>query len=61
MTVVLRTAAFGAAPADIAGDYDYLVNLWNEIRKTTLESVAPVTIHTEDSLLRRVVRDFVSD
>ena len=60
MTVVLRTAAFGATPADIAADYDYLVNLWNEIRKTTLESVAPVIIHTEDSLLRRVVRDFLS-
>lgn len=63
MTVVLRTAAFGASADDIAKDYDYLVNLWNEIRKTTLEqeSVAPVTIHTEDSLLRRVVRDFLSD
>ncbi len=61
MTVVLRTAAFGASAADISGDYDYLVNLWNEIRKTTLESVAPVTIHTEDSLLRRVVRDFLGD
>ena len=61
MTVVLRTAAMNAAAADIAKDYDYLVNLWNEIRKTTLESVAPVTIHTEDSLLRRVVRDFLAD
>ena len=60
MTVVLRTAAFGATAADVSADYDYLVNLWNEIRKTTLESVAPVTIHTEDSLLRRVVRDFLS-
>ncbi len=61
MTVVLRTAAFEANAAEIAKDYDYLVNLWNEIRKTTLESVAPITIHTEDSLLRRVVRDFLSD
>ncbi|MBO5705156.1 MAG: Rne/Rng family ribonuclease, partial [Alphaproteobacteria bacterium] len=61
MTVVLRTAAMDASAADIAADYDYLVNLWNEIRKTTLASVAPVTIHTEDSLLRRVVRDFLSD
>ncbi len=61
MTVVLRTAAMDASPTDISADYDYLVNLWNEIRKTTLESVAPVTIHTEDSLLRRVVRDFLSD
>ena len=61
MTVVLRPAAMEAKPEDLAADYDYLVNLWNEIRKTTLESVAPITIHTEDSLLRRVVRDFLSD
>lgn len=61
MTVVLRTAAMGAKDEEIAKDYDYLTSLWNEIRKTTLESVAPVTIHTEDSLLRRVVRDFISD
>ena len=61
MTVVLRTAAQDAGSEDITKDYDYLTSLWNDIRKTTLESVAPVTIHTEDSLLRRVVRDFISD
>lgn len=61
MTVVLRTAAAGASGEDISKDYDYLVNLWNDIRKTTLESVAPALIHAEDSLLRRVVRDFISD
>ena len=61
MTVVLRTAAQDASADDITKDYEYLTSLWNDIRKTTLESVAPVTIHTEDSLLRRVVRDFISD
>jgi len=61
MTVVLRTAAQDANADDITKDYEYLTSLWNDIRKTTLESVAPVTIHTEDSLLRRVVRDFISD
>ena len=61
MTVVLRTAAQDANGAEIAKDYEYLTGLWNDIRKTTLESVAPVTIHTEDSLLRRVVRDFIAD
>ena len=61
MTVVLRTAAQDAGSDEIIKDYEYLTSLWNEIRKTTLESVAPVTIHTEDSLLRRVVRDFISD
>ena len=61
MTVVLRTAAQDANAEDITKDYEYLTALWNDIRKTTLESVAPVTIHTEDSLLRRVVRDFISE
>ena len=61
MTVVLRTAAQDAGSEEISKDYEYLTSLWNDIRKTTLESVAPVTIHTEDSLLRRVVRDFISD
>ncbi|MCQ2572185.1 MAG: Rne/Rng family ribonuclease [Alphaproteobacteria bacterium] len=61
MTVVLRTAAMDAKAEEITNDYDYLTSLWNDIRKTTLESVAPVTIHTEDSLLRRVVRDFIAD
>ncbi|MBO7645290.1 MAG: Rne/Rng family ribonuclease [Alphaproteobacteria bacterium] len=61
MTVVLRTAAMGAKEEEISKDYDYLTSLWNDIRKTTLESIAPVTIHTEDSLLRRVVRDFIGD
>ena len=61
MTVVLRTAAQDTGAEEITKDYEYLTSLWNEIRKTTLESVAPVIIHTEDSLLRRVVRDFISD
>lgn len=61
MTVVLRTASLNASSQDIAKDYDYLVELWNNIRKTTLESVAPVIIHAEDSLLRRVIRDFITD
>ena len=61
MTVVLRTAASGASGEDITKDYEYLTALWNDIRKTTLESVAPMIIHAEDSLLRRVVRDFISD
>ncbi len=61
MTVVLRTASAGMKKVEIKKDYDYLTSLWNDIRKTTLESVAPATIHTEDSLLRRVVRDFLLD
>jgi len=61
MTLVLRTAADGAAAADIEKDYNFLVDEWNEIHKKTIGSIAPAIIHTEDSLLKRVVRDFVTD
>ncbi|MDR1071982.1 MAG: ribonuclease E/G [Rickettsiales bacterium] len=61
MTLVLRTAAFGASAADIEKDYDFLVSEWNDIRKKTLESTAPAIIHAEDSLLVRVIRDFITD
>ncbi|MDR3208339.1 MAG: ribonuclease E/G [Rickettsiales bacterium] len=61
MTLVLRTAAFGADAGEIEKDYDFLVSEWNEIRKNTLESTAPSIIHAEDSLLVRVIRDFITD
>jgi ribonuclease E len=61
MTLVLRTAAFGTSPEEIEKDYDFLTKEWNEIRKLTMESTAPATIHTEDSLLKRIIRDFISD
>jgi len=61
MTFVLRTAAFGATADEIEKDYDFLSEEWNEIRKRVMESTAPSTIHYEDSLLKRVVRDFITD
>ncbi|MDR2769899.1 MAG: Rne/Rng family ribonuclease [Rickettsiales bacterium] len=61
MTFVLRTAAMGASASEIEADYDFLTGEWNDIRKKTMESIAPATIHAEDSLLKRVARDFVID
>jgi ribonuclease E len=61
MTLVLRTAASTANDTDIEADYDFLTKEWNEIRKLTMESTAPATVHAEDSLLKRVVRDFITD
>lgn len=61
MTLVLRTAAALASAEEIEKDYDFLTSEWNNIRKLTMESTAPATIHTEDSLLRRAVRDFITE
>ena len=57
MTVIARTAGCNRTYKDILGDYNYLINLWNEIRKTTLASTAPALIHEEGDLLRRTIRD----
>ena len=57
MTVIARTAGCNRTYKDILGDYNYLINLWNNIRKTTLASTAPALIHEEGDLLHRTIRD----
>ena len=57
MTVIARTAGCNRSHKEILNDYNYLTNLWNEIRKTTLASTAPALIHEEADLLRRTIRD----
>ena len=57
MTVIARTAGCNHTYKDILGDYDYLISLWNNIRKTTLASTAPALIHEEGDLIHRTVRD----
>ncbi|MCR5506953.1 MAG: ribonuclease E/G [bacterium] len=57
MTVIARTAGCNRTYKDILGDYNYLISLWNDIRKTTLASTAPALIHEEGDLLHRTIRD----
>ncbi|MBR1545052.1 MAG: ribonuclease E/G, partial [Alphaproteobacteria bacterium] len=57
MTVIARTAGCNRTYKDILGDYNYLISLWNNIRKTTLASTAPALIYEEGDLLRRTIRD----
>lgn len=61
MTLILRTASTNATKKDIINDYNYLISVWNEIREKTLQSTAPTLIHKEETLLRRVVRDFITN
>jgi ribonuclease E len=60
-SIIIRTAGVGRKPEEISRDYVYLVRLWNAIKKVTMESIAPVFIHSEDDLLKRTVRDLYSD
>ncbi|MEL6687664.1 MAG: Rne/Rng family ribonuclease, partial [Pseudomonadota bacterium] len=57
MGVIVRTAGAKRTKAEIKRDYDYLSRLWDDIRDTTLKSVAPALIHEEGNLVKRSIRD----
>ncbi|MEM8616520.1 MAG: Rne/Rng family ribonuclease, partial [Pseudomonadota bacterium] len=57
MGLIVRTAGAKRTKTEIRRDYEYLQNLWNRIRSTTLESVAPALIHQEGRLVHRAMRD----
>lgn len=59
-SVVIRTAGVGHTKTEIKKDFDYLVNLWNEIRETTVKSTAPCLIYEEASIIKRAIRDMYS-
>ena len=57
MAVIVRTAGAERSRAEIRRDYDYLLRLWNQIRETTLNSIAPALVHEEGDLIKRAIRD----
>ncbi|MCE3232545.1 MAG: ribonuclease [Rickettsiaceae bacterium] len=59
--LIIRTAGAKRNAADIKGDYDYLANLWNDIRQITLNSSAPAFIHAEGDIIKRTMRDLYDE
>ena len=57
MGVIVRTAGAKRTKAEIKRDYEYLSRLWDEIRETTMKSIAPALIHEEGNLVKRSIRD----
>ncbi len=57
MGVIVRTAGGKRTKTEIKRDYDYLSRLWETIRETTLQSIAPALIHEEGNLVKRSIRD----
>lgn len=57
MGVIVRTAGAKRTKTEVKRDYDYLCRLWETIRSTTLESMAPALIHEEGNLVKRSIRD----
>lgn len=57
VAVIVRTAGSKRTRAEIKRDYDYLMRLWNQVRETTLESIAPCMVYEEGNLIKRAIRD----
>jgi ribonuclease E len=57
MGLIIRTAGAKRTKAEIKRDYEYLIRLWENIRETTLNSIAPALIYEEEDLVKRAIRD----
>ncbi len=60
MSVILRTAGLQRKSSEIKRDLDYLLRMWDTIRQSTLESIAPSLIYEEGDLAKRAIRDLYS-
>ena len=61
MSVIVRTAGIGRTKKEISKDLSFLVSQWNKIRELTLKSEAPELIHEEGNVLKRAIRDMLSE
>ncbi len=61
MSVIVRTAGIGRTKKEISKDLSFLVSQWNKIRELTLKSEAPEMIHEEGNILKRAIRDMLSE
>ena len=57
MGVILRTAGASRTKPEIKRDFEYLLRVWEQVRETTLQSVAPMLVYEEGSLIKRSLRD----
>ncbi|GAB3998383.1 hypothetical protein GCM10029992_24030 [Glycomyces albus] len=59
--VIVRTAAEGAGPEDLARDISRLQIEWEEIQTKAKKGNAPSVLHSEPDVLIRVVRDVFNE
>ncbi len=60
MAMIVRTAGAQRPRPEIRRDCEYLLRTWDEIRDTTVQSMAPALIYEEASLIKRAIRDVYS-
>ena len=61
MGLIVRTAGSNKTKNEIDRDLQTLINTWNGIKDTALNSIAPSMIHQESDIIKRTLRDMYDE
>ena len=61
MGLIVRTAGSNKTKNEISHDLSTLINTWNQIKDSALNSIAPSLIHQESEIIKRTLRDMYDD
>tara|TARA_A100001011_G_scaffold386467_1_gene462359 strand:- start:287 stop:2074 length:1788 start_codon:yes stop_codon:yes gene_type:complete len=61
MGLIVRTAGSNKTKNEIHHDLTTLINSWDQIKDTAINSIAPSLIHQESEIIKRTLRDMYDD
>ena len=61
MGLIVRTAGSNKTKNEINHDLSALINTWNQIKETAINSIAPALIHQESEIIKRTLRDMYDE
>jgi len=61
MGLIVRTAGSNKTKNDIEYDLSSLIDNWNKIKDSAMNSIAPALIHQESDIIKRTLRDIYDD
>ncbi len=61
MGLIVRTAGSNKTKNEISHDLTTLINTWNQIKETAINSIAPSLIHRESEIIKRTLRDMYDE
>ena len=57
MGLIIRTASKDCTETEIKNDFDYVLGIWESIKKTTVNSLAPSLINEDSNIVKKFIRD----
>ncbi len=61
MGIIVRTAGLNKTKNEINNDLKNLISVWNKIKESAMNSIAPSLIHQESDIIKRSIRDMLDD